>query len=222
MTDKHAVTAMRLLLIAMLSLVTGCALVEDRVTMNYNPPANLAVIQNAQALPISVQAQDGRASNKDRISSKKNGYGMEMARIVAANDVVQLVRDAVEHELTSFGFPPGPGGLKASVDLQTFYNDFKIGFFSGDAVAEVAFNLIISNTSGAMIYARSYKGVGMNRNVLLAQGREAQPALQEALTNAMQDMISDAGLQAALQQSASHTQQASLSEPRSRQSIGHQ
>lgn len=69
----------------------------------------------------------------------------------------------------------------------------------------MAFNLTIAYPDGALAYAHVYKGVGMNHNILFATGSQALPALQEALTNAMQSMINDPTLQTMLQKAAEHT-----------------
>jgi uncharacterized lipoprotein YajG len=181
-----------------LVMASGCALTEDQIPVNYRAPANLSVAKGASEVTVSVTSKDDRASNKDRVSSKKNGYGMEMAPIKAQNDVVVLTQQAVEKELESLGFKIGGNGLKVNVDVQTFYNDFKIGFFAGDAVAEVAFSLTVTRMDGSYVYAKSYKGIGMNKNVQLASGSNAKAALEEALTNAMEQVIADATLQQAM------------------------
>jgi len=183
-------------------LLAGCALTEDQVAVQYNAPANTTRIQDAALVAVSVTAQDGRVSYRDRVSTKKNGYGMEMAKIVASNDVVELVRGAVEKEFGAFGLNIGANDLQATVDLQVFYNDFKIGFFAGDAVAEVSFNLTVRSPQGNILYSRSYRGVGTNKDILLAMGEQALPALQAALSKAMEQFVADAGLHAALEQAA--------------------
>jgi uncharacterized lipoprotein YajG len=191
--------AMRLLATTLLlALLSGCAFIDQSTPVAYVAPPNLEVVQGASAVTISVAARDGRVSNKDRIGSIKNGYGMETARITAANDVVLLVRGAVENEIGSFGFKVGPGGLNVNVELQTFYNDFKPGFFSGDSIAEVGFNLAVTRADGSYVYSRSYKGIGMNKNIMMYMASNAKVALQEALTNAIQQLISDTALQQAL------------------------
>jgi len=176
----------------------GCALTEDFVPVDYKAPANLTVVSGAGDIVVAVDGKDNRASNKDRVSTKKNGYGMEMAPIRAQNDVVDLARRAVEQELSSLGFKIGPGGLKAVVEIQTFYSDFKIGFFAGDAVAEVAFNFVISRSDGSLVFSKAYRGIGMNKNIQLALGSNAKPALEEALSNAMAEFIKDSDMHSAL------------------------
>jgi uncharacterized lipoprotein len=181
-----------------LLLLGACAFTEETVPVDYKAPANMELAAGASDVSVSVESKDGRVSNKDRVSSKKNGYGIETAPIKAQNDVVALTQQAVEHELESLGFKVGPGGLKAVVELQTFYNDFKNGFFSGDAVAEVGFNLTVTRSDGSFVYSRGYKGIGMNKNIQLASGSNARLALEEALTNAMQQFVEDTNMHKAL------------------------
>lgn len=190
---------MRLAACVMTLLLLGaCAFTEETIPVDYKAPANMELAAGASGVTVAVESKDGRVSNKDRVSSKKNGYGIETAPIKAGNDVVGLTQQAVEHELESLGFKVGPGGLKAEVELQTFYNDFKNGFFSGDAIAEVAFNLTVTRADGSFVYSRSYKGIGMNKNIQMATGSNAKLALEEALTNAMQQFIEDANMRQAL------------------------
>lgn len=53
-----------------------------------------------------MQVADQRL-DKSKVSSKKNGYGMEMAPITAAEDVAVTVRKAIEQELQARGFALG-------------------------------------------------------------------------------------------------------------------
>lgn len=184
--------------LALAASVSGCALTEDAIPVNYSAPANISVVPGANTVTLDVSSRDGRVSNRDRVSTKKNGYGMEMARIIASNDVVLEVGKAVRSELASLGFAIGKGGLDVAVETTTFYNDFKPGFFTADAVAEVAFTLTAKQPDGKLVYSRSYKAVGMNKEVALMMGSSAAPALTEALTNAVQQVVTDAELHRAL------------------------
>lgn len=184
--------------LAVMLLLGACAFTEETIPVGYLAPANLQLVKGASDVTVTVTAKDDRASNRDRVSSKKNGYGMETAPIKAQNDIVVLTQQAVERELGSLGFKVGPNGLSAKVEVQTFYNDFKIGVFSGDAVAEVAFNLIVTRSDGGFVYNKSYKGIGINKNIQMASGGNAKVALEQALSNAMQQFIADEALQQAL------------------------
>src|SRR5437763_1934786 len=99
-------------------LVSACALSEDKVPVDYIPNAGVMPVGGAAAVSLTVTGVDRRAQYVDRIGTKKNGYGMEMARIVATNDVVEVVRGGVERELKAQGYAVGPGGLSVTVELQ--------------------------------------------------------------------------------------------------------
>jgi uncharacterized lipoprotein len=186
-------------------MLPACAIIEDKVPVNYVSPPNLKVVTGAADVTVAVSAEDQRVANKDRISTKKNGYGMEMAAIRSENDIVNLVGTAVERELSSLGFRTVQGldgNVRAKISVDTFYCDFKIGFFSGDAIAEVAFTLKANRSDGSLIYSRSYKGVGMNKDIMLASGENARVALQLALTNAMVAVVADDDFHKALVEGA--------------------
>ncbi|MCM8736423.1 YajG family lipoprotein [Azospirillum sp. A1-3] len=197
--DKNKM--IRVIVCALLAaLVSGCALTEDSIAVKYSAPSNISVVQGAQDVTISVTAADGRVSNRDRVSTKKNGYGMEMAKITASNDVVAEVSQAVQAELASLGFNIGPGGIAITVQTTNFYNDFKPGFWSAEAVAEVAFDLTAKRQDGTLVYSRSYRAVGVNKDVMLMMGEQAVPALSAALRDAVQLVVQDTNLHQALLQ----------------------
>ncbi|HTY66960.1 MAG TPA: YajG family lipoprotein [Alphaproteobacteria bacterium] len=179
-------------------LLGGCAFTEGQIPVHYVAPPNLEVTDGANTVSVTVKAHDGRVSNRDRIGTKKNGYGMEAARITAKNDIVELVRGAVEQELESLGFKVGPGGLTVNVELEVFYNDFKASLFHLDAVAEVAFSVTALNPDGSIAYSKSYRAVGTNQDIFMATPESAEPALEQALTHAMAGLVQDDNLQKSL------------------------
>lgn len=176
----------------------GCALTEDAVDIRYEAPANISVAAGAENVTLNISSTDGRVSNRDRVSTKKNGYGMEMAKIVAANDVVQEIGKSVQNELASLGFKIGPGGLDIILQTTNFYSDFKTGFWSAEAVAEVAFDLNARKADGSLVYSRSYRAVGVNKDVVVMMGEQAAPALRAALRDAVQLVVRDDALHQAL------------------------
>src|SRR6478609_6010956 len=112
-------------------MLSACALSEDKVPVEYVVNTGVAPVPGAQMVSLTVTGADRRTQYTDRISTKKNGYGMEMARIVATNDVVEVVRGGVERELRAQGYAIGPGGLTVIVELQNFYNNFRSGLVQG-------------------------------------------------------------------------------------------
>ena len=74
----------------------------------------------------------------------ESSLGMEMGKITPNNDVAKTFSDAVLFELENLGFKNGAGGKVVKVELMRFYNDFKMGFFAGDAVADGLVNIVVT------------------------------------------------------------------------------
>lgn len=179
-------------------LGTGCAFSVDKVTLEYQTQPNVQKIDGAASVSVVVTVDDTR-SKKDRVSVKKNGYGMETAAIVAENDVPGLVKSAIEEELKERGFALGGNPVKVNVELEKFYCSFKSGLLSGDAEAEVRLNVQVLAPGGTIGYSRGLTGEGREPNIQLASGKNAKLALDRALKAAMEKLFKDqAFLQALL------------------------
>ena len=187
-----------LALLAVVSVFTGCAVTEDKIDIPYQGRANITVVQGADKVNVEVKNEDKRTVFKDRVGAKKNGYGMEMAKIVPTNDVAKTFSDAVMFELENLGFKNGAGGKTVKVELVRFYNDFKMGFFAGDAVADGLVNIVVTNNKNEVIFTRSYEGGAVYPNIQLALGENAREALIKAMTDIVGKVAQDKELHAAL------------------------
>jgi uncharacterized lipoprotein len=172
-------------------LCSGCALTTATIEVPYQSLTPAAAVPGANGVTVSVSTTDGRTTNRDRVGSKKNGYGMDMAAIVASNNIPDTVGDAFKQELTARGFKIGPNGVSLQIELVQFYNDFKIGFFAGDAVANVAFNVEILTPGGTIEFSKYYQGTGDNPNIQIAGGDNAQIALIKAFQDAVASAVQD-------------------------------
>jgi uncharacterized lipoprotein YajG len=179
------------------ALLSACALSEDKVPVDYIPNAGVTPVAGAGMVSLTVTGADGRSQYADRIGTKKNGYGMEMARIVASNDVVEVVRGGVERELKAQGYAVGSGGLSITVELQNFYNNFRLGLVHGSAVADVALAIKVRNAAGGLVYSQLYDAT-FSTDVMMASGTNARESLQKALTVATKKIVDDKALQEAL------------------------
>lgn len=171
----------------------GCALTKDYVTVAYIPQANVARISGADKVKVQVSVSDLR-SIKDRVSAKKNGYGMEMAAIINKEDVADTLKRALEAELSNRGFAMSNGDVLLLAELSKFWNDFKIGFWSGDAVAELTMNVQIKRADGSIAYSKAVTGGGTKPKIQMASGENAKTALNAALQDAVAKVFSDPAL----------------------------
>jgi len=173
------------------ALLSGCALTKAHISLSYVPQTNVAKIDGADAVTVRLDVTDVRTI-KDKVSVKKNGYGMEMAAIIAKEDVAITVKTAIEAELANRGFRLGEGGISIISELSRFYNDFKIGFASGSAVAEVIMNVQVKRADGSVGFSKLVAGEGRKEGFLLASGSNAKVALDSALRDAVDKLFGDA------------------------------
>jgi len=188
---------MRILLPLLLAASLGaCATTEDIVPVPYAASA-AAPVAGAAQVKVTVQATDARTSNRGRISSKINGYGMEMAAIRAKEDVADTVREAIGAELKSRGYTEAPGGAKISAAVETFYADFKTGVLAGKAKGDVALTVTVSDADGGERYRRRISGAA-EKSVQMASGKNAADAIGRALGDALRTLFGDAAFLNAL------------------------
>ncbi len=182
-----------------LASLSGCALTTEQIELNYTQQAGVAKIAGADKVAVNVQVADQR-TDKTKVSSKKNGYGMEMAPITATEDVAVTVRKAIEKELQARGFQLSSDMalVKISADLTRFYNDHKTGFFSGDAVADLNMAVTVKSKDGQLLYAKQIVAQGIEPNTQLATGNNARIALNRALENGMKILFDDQAFLTAL------------------------
>lgn len=160
----------------------GCALTTDKVTFDYSPQNGAAPIQGAASKNLTVAVSDERADKAD-ISHKKNGFGMEMAPIVSDKPIEEVFKSAIESELRVRGFRLG-GGKSVNVTVDRFYNDFKVGFWSGDGVGQVEMRVSIGS------YQRSIK-TDFQHTIMVAGGDNVKESLDGALHKALAELFAD-------------------------------
>lgn len=173
-----------------IAFLNGCAISKDYISINYTPETNVTQVAGADHVAVQVEISDVRAIH-DRVGNKKNGYGMDMAPIIATNDVVALVQKAIQTELTNRGFKLGDGDVTLLVELSKFYNEFKVGFWAGDAEAELTISAQIKKADGNITYSKLVNGEGEKLKVQLASGKNAKVALEGALSNAIARLFAD-------------------------------
>src|SRR5437899_2207783 len=91
-------------LLTLSAVLSGCAFTTDNIALSYNAPGAREKVTDAETAQVQVPANDNRVT-RDKVGKKINGYGHEMGGIASTNDVIELVRGAIETELSLRGFP---------------------------------------------------------------------------------------------------------------------
>lgn len=174
-----------------LGLLSGCAVTTEQIILHYEPQKNVAKIEKADSVSVDVVVKDDRP-DMSRVSRKKNGFGMEMASITATEDVTVTIRKAIEQELVQRGFNvEKSANVSITAELTRFYNDFKLGFFAGDAVADLNMSVDVYDKNNSSIYTRKVVVQGIEKNIQLMTGDNARLALNDAIKNGMELLFED-------------------------------
>ncbi|MFO0698475.1 MAG: YajG family lipoprotein [Nitrospira sp.] len=188
---------------AAMTCLAGCGFIAEQIKLEYAQPAGVSHIAGASQVAVNVQVTDQRP-DKSKVSSKKDVYGIELAAITAAEDVAITIRKAIEQELQARGFQLGSetAQVKIATEITRFYNDHKMGFLSGDAVADLIMAVTVNGHHGKQLYSRQIVAQGIEPNTQLATGNNARIALGRALENGMKMLFEDKDFLSALVQSS--------------------
>lgn len=171
----------RLVALMMLMLLPACALQPDYIEVRHVPTATPPQVPGAQSVAVSIVSRDTRTTNRDRVSVKKNGYGMEMAAIVATNDVIAEMGRVVGATLQGMGFQTDQERDGAvTVEVHRIWNDFKLGFWSGQAVSEVDATVTVRARDGRVVFSRLYRMEAIVPEVMIMSGENARLSLVQA------------------------------------------
>lgn len=188
---------MRMLaIVALAATLTACATTEEIVPIPY-APAEAAAVPGAESIQVTVVAVDARTTNRQRVSTKINGYGMEMAPIRSKEEVADVVRDALSAELKKRGYGLGSGGPKVEAKVVTFYSKFGVGVFAGKSEANVDLTVSVTSAGGETLYTRELKGKA-DKSVQIASGKNAAATLSAALADDFKTLFADEAFTKAL------------------------
>src|SRR5437763_5405171 len=142
---------------------------------------------------LSAQGRGGMSSTEIRcwrfavrsITAPLTGY------LNVINSVCKKRKNHRMLLLRNRGFEVGKGSVSVKAELQKFYNDFKTGFFSGDAVAEVVINVQVQKSDGSVRFVKVVSGEGKEPNIQLSSGTNAKAALERALSDAISKLFND-------------------------------
>ena len=182
-----------------LVLISGCAFTVDHEDVAYVPTApTVAPVLGASAITVQVDTVDRRSGDPAQISTKKNGYGMEMAAIVSNRPIASLVQDAISEELRRRGFKVGPSSLVVAAEVIRFRSNFETGFFSADSRADVTIAVQVRNPAAAITYSRTIIGEARDTGIQIMTGKNAKASLEKALPDAIDRLMADPAFTRAL------------------------
>lgn len=174
-------------LLALVVLFTGCGLTTDKIGLRYTPRGAREKVAGAERIRVEVVMKDSRL-DREKLGTKMSGMG----GIAATNDVVELIKSAIESELAQRGFSHG-NTVVVHGDLINFANEFKMGFWAGDSVAELHLEVQVKDQAGGTVFSKRVRTTGLEPNIQVAAGHNAKAALEQALAKGIDELFQDPG-----------------------------
>ena len=178
-----------LAVVTVMIIFSGCATGSGYVTLSYVPQYNITRVPGAELRRAQVIVIDQRPI-RDRVGARKNMKGVEVAPIVATNDVACVLTDAMEAELTNRGYVVDTGGAIIEMRLQKLYTDFKVGFWSRRADTEFLFNVCVLNVDGKELFQKNIRQE-WSKPGLTMSAKRVNKALDTALREMVQTLFRD-------------------------------
>ena len=181
-----------LILLLITVILSGCAFTTERIDLSYSHQPRVIPIVGANDITIALNLYDDRQDKGNKVSSKKNGFGVDTAPILANEDILVTFRRAIETELQARGFKIGSQSpVSVDANLIMFWNDFKLGFFAGDSIAQLNMSIIAKDKNGNVYYSRIITAQDTEANIQLMSGENAKLALDRVLANGMNQLFND-------------------------------
>jgi uncharacterized lipoprotein YajG len=178
---------------APIALIQGLPSEAQFISLSYRSQSPVKREPNAETVVVGVTVQDQR-DIKDKVAGQTNYAGAEVAALRSTTDIPGLVGRSIKAEITHRGFNLGSGGVTVVTNLWRFYNYFDGNAATGDANSEVDFDVYVYKPGrprvGQHLYYRHLHGVGIKPiNFHVVDSGKA--ALEEAFTNAMNQLLGD-------------------------------
>lgn len=164
-------------------LFSGCSTKGGYVTLSYLPQSNVVRAQGAELRRAQIIVIDQRAI-RDRVSAKKNMQGVEVAPIIATNDIGAVLTRALESELSNRGYVVDAGGAVIEVKLQKLYTDYQVNIASRRANTESLVNVRVMNVDGDELFQKIIREEWSKPGMLMSAKR-----VNKALDTALREMV---------------------------------
>lgn len=190
--------------------LAGCeSLHVDRITLQHMQQKKILEVPGAANISVVVKAIDKRDYLAPGISRKwgkavvgygRNGFGEETYPDIIVTEPVELtLKRSIEDELKARGFQIGQNAnLIVEIGINTFFNDFKVGFILSDSVAELNIDVKVLSNTGYILYSRKIVEQGHKAWASTMSGEDAKIALNGAIDNGINALFSDCAFMSAL------------------------
>ncbi|HXW84559.1 MAG TPA: YajG family lipoprotein [Candidatus Binataceae bacterium] len=174
----------------LLVCLAGCANQQPTtVPLVYTEESFVPPTQGAEGIPVQVEVVDERP-DKSRVGEIPSRDSSPDTPIVTANDPDEVIRKAMEHELSVRGFNVTPSPVRVNVAVTKLWADYAAATpIPPRAQADVTLKVLVIGPHDQLFYSQTLNGQGQHGQVLASD--HAGPALSRALDDAITNVFSD-------------------------------
>ena len=148
-------------------LILGCAVGTSTLKVGYQGDLeDNSGLKNLSPITFVVNRFEDDRPRIDRVANKKNTYGMTMGKAVTAQDVCDIVQEAIVKELEKYNHKTftskGTGEARAIIDgtLREFWVEPMSKFLTVETVATVRANVVLKDArTSEVLMSRSISGI---------------------------------------------------------------
>jgi uncharacterized lipoprotein YajG len=194
---RYRITVAALAVCAMMA--AACAPIgTNPIALEYTPANFLTPAPGAEGVAVQILVNDNR-TDKSRLGNVEDSTGAPIAPILATSSVTDTLEQAIASGLATRGFNViASAPVTIAVDIRQFDCQFQHGTLSGSASAQMAIDVQVARTGGKPLYSQRFTGAGSSSGFESASSDNAKPALDRALSAAVNQLINDPGFIGAL------------------------
>jgi uncharacterized lipoprotein YajG len=174
------------------AVVAGCGGQQPAALLiTYTEQSYVQSAEGASGIAVKVTVDDARAT-RGQLGAVPGGVGIPDQPIVPDNDVREVLRSAIEHELEVRGFNLTPSARAGvHVTLTQFRAEFHRGLMFQTASATLTMNVQVIWPGRATPYSETISGAGQEGGIAEPSATSAGPALNRALDAAVRNLFDD-------------------------------
>lgn len=180
----------------LIALLNGCAFTDDFVRINHNPTAQYQNANTNKTISIN-ELKDLRGGPPKLISHKGAGFktgGRYMNNI----NISKLLTKSIRELLSNSGYNISDNAnLTLSGNIVKFDSNVIMGFWSGSIEAHIQTNLTLKKAN-TVVWNESFVGYGIQKGIQLDSWDNREIAIDVALNNLMQNIITSDGFKKAM------------------------
>lgn len=182
-----------LILIVIMTVLSGCALTNEPVSLNYSPKlSGVKKVSSSRAFTVG-KFKDERGVDPKLVTHKINLNGQEAAgMILAEKPIADILQKSVENALKKTGYRVKKNGLYSlNGNLLGLNMHWIEGFVHSDLQCNIQFEFILSDRmTGKELWEETYNGVGFYRGKT-DDGAPIPMAFSRAADNLIYKILND-------------------------------